>query len=191
METPANYHSIPISRKVLTLIAATIVACMVMLGGVTAANAAVVVGVCKLKIGNPHGSTHVSGTINSLSSIQCTIGMPSVHIQTWLYKSPSTYWTGKADSRVGVAANKKLQSNRAVSCSKGPGKFRNRTYVQFNSPSGVNPAYHANTYYSPWTSVACGVSRAAPESSEQQVVDISVMSDGTIEFEDPPADPAN
>lgn len=109
-----------IRRRFMTFVAAILAACMIVIGGAATANAAVVVGVCKLKIGDPHGSTHVSRTINTLSNITCTIGMPSVHIQTFLYKAPNKHWTGAADSEVDVPAGKKLQSNRAVSCKEGP-----------------------------------------------------------------------
>lgn len=160
-------------------------ASLVMLGGVTSANAAIIVGKCTMKIGNPHGSTHVAGTINSLSTIQCTLTMPDVHIQTWLYKKDGKYWTGKADSRVNVAAGKKMQSNAFTSCKEGPATFRTRTYVQFTSPPRTTPGSHSNIYYSPWMSVSCGVARIAPEPAGDLLVDMSVFEDGSIKFSEP------
>lgn len=48
------------------------------LTGLTVASApanAVVVGACTIKANDPHGSIHVSGTINSEGTLKCTIGM--------------------------------------------------------------------------------------------------------------------
>ena len=188
MESSGTTQGNPHVRRLVTCLAAALTACMVVIGGAAAANAVVVVGGCKVNIGDPHASSHVSGTINAVSSIQCSLNMPSIHIQAFLYKAPSKYWTGNADSRVSPGAGKKLQSNRAVSCKEGPGSFRNRTYLQFTSPSGVNPAYHSKTYYSPWRSIACGVAFSAPTQDQGLTVDTSVLSDGSIEFGDPYVD---
>lgn len=155
----------------------------VVAGGVAPANA-LVVGKCTIKIGNSHASTHVSGTINALSSITCTIGMPRLHIQTWLERRDGARWTGKASSWVSAPPGKKAQSNAATSCSAGPAQFRNRTYLSFTSPPRVTPASYAKTYYSNWGWEACGLARSAGESG-QLAADVEFLEDGTIEFSEP------
>lgn len=141
---------------------------------------ALVVGKCTIKIGNSHASTHVKGTINAVSSIQCSIGMPALHIQTWLERrDDGKRWTGKASSWVSAPPGKKAQSNAATSCDEGPAQFRNRTYLSFTSPPKVSPASFSKTYYSDWGWEACGVKRSA-EDSIQMVAEITVMEDGSM-----------
>ncbi|GAA2009957.1 hypothetical protein FHS08_000603 [Microbacterium ulmi] len=122
---------------------------------------AVVVGVCTIKANNPHGSTHVSGTINAEGSLQCTIGMTEIYVRAYLENSVGTSWYGNTESWLATSPNEKFSSFANTSCAMGPGSFRTRVSYAFTSPPGTNPSYTANTIYSPWIGVACGVSRSA------------------------------
>lgn len=122
---------------------------------------AVTVGVCTIKANNPHGSTHVSGTINAEGSLQCTIGMTEIYVRAYLENSAGTSWYGNTESWLATPANKKYSSFANTSCAMGPGSFRTRVSYAFTSPPGVNPSYSANTVYSPWIGVVCGANRLA------------------------------
>lgn len=125
---------------------------------VTAAPAnAAVVGACTMKANNPHASTHVSGTINAEGSMKCTIGMTEIYIQAYLEKSGGSSWAGNAEGWLSTPANKTYSSFANTSCSQGPATFRTRVTYSFTSPAGVNPSYSANTIYSPWYALACGL----------------------------------
>lgn len=126
---------------------------------------AVVVGQCTIKANNPHGSTHVSGTINAQGTLSCTIGMTQIYVQTYLEKQNGPTWVGNAESWLNTPASKTYFSHANTSCNQGPSNFRTRVSYSFQSPPGTNPSYTANTIYSPWISVICGANRAVPADS--------------------------
>ncbi|NQX29855.1 hypothetical protein HQQ81_21110 [Microbacteriaceae bacterium VKM Ac-2854] len=133
--------------------------------GATPANA-VVVGACTIKANNPHASGHVSGAINAEGSLRCTIGMTEIYIRAYLEKSGGSSWGGNTQSWLNTPAGMTYSSFANTSCSQAPGTFRTRVSYTFTSPPGVNPSYTANTIYSPWIGLACGVSRVAPQSAD-------------------------
>ncbi|MHA7177379.1 hypothetical protein ACX80D_12055 [Arthrobacter sp. Sr24] len=143
------------------------------LTGLTVASApanAVVVGACTIKANDPHGSIHVSGTINSEGTLKCTIGMTEIYIRTYLEKSGGPSWGGNTESWLNAVAGKTYKSVANTACSQSPGTFRTRVSYTFQSPPGVNPAYTANTIYSPWFGIACGASfrSAQPEGVDSE-----------------------
>lgn len=144
------------------LLSALAIAALIFGGVSIAAPAnAVVVGVCTIKANNPHGSTHVAGTINTEGSLQCTLGMTEIYVRAYLENSVGTSWPGNPVSRLGSPAGVKYSSFANTTCGMGPGMFRTRVSYAFRSPAGVNPSYTANTIYSPWVPTACGLSRSA------------------------------
>ena len=137
------------------------------LTGLTVAAApanALVVGACTIKANAPHGSSHVSGTINSEGTLKCTIGMTEIYIKTYLEKSGGPSWVGNTESWLNSTAGKTYKSVANTSCSQGPASFRTRVSYSFQSPPGWSPAYTANTLYSPWIGVACGVTFRSAQS---------------------------
>lgn len=78
---------------------------------------------CDLNVQNPHGSTHVQGTINVVSVVTCKGGNAArIEIQTELWRiSTQGRWVGAAT----IVENKSsAQGNAATSCSAGPAQFR-------------------------------------------------------------------
>lgn len=190
METQVSAKALPRPIKRLSaLFSATLMAVALAFGTMAPAQAAVVVGVCTLKLGEAHASVHVSGTINALSSVKCTLAMPEVYIRTSLIKSNGPTWQAPVNSYGNLPPGKALSSNKAVSCAMGPGTYRSSTYVELHAPAGVKPIYHSNTYYTIWRSLACGVANRSASGTMDTVVDISVLSDGSVEFSDPKSVP--
>lgn len=152
-------------------IAAAVLAVTFAVAGLTATAApanAVVVGACTMKANDPHPSGHVSGRINSEGSMRCTIGMTEIYIRAYLEKAGGASWGGTTESWLNTPPGQTYSSFANTSCSQAPGTFRTRVSYTFRSPAGVNPAYTANTIYSPWKGVACGVSRMAPQAEPNQ-----------------------
>lgn len=89
--------------------------------------------------------------------------MTEIYIQTTLEKSNGQYWSGNVRDYFNSSYE---MSNAATSCSQGPDSFRTRVSYVIQAPPGVNPRYTANTIYSPWIGVACGVTLAANPPSE-------------------------
>lgn len=119
---------------------------------------AVVVGVCTIKANDPHPSTHYTGTINSTGTVQCTMVMDEIYVQTFLEKSNGQVWSQPAVDYFNTPYE---MSNAATSCKNGPGTFRTRVSYTIHAPAGVNPRYAANTIYSPWKPFGCGVATFA------------------------------
>lgn len=107
---------------------------------------AVVVGLCTITAQNPHGSTHVAGTVNTVGTVSCSMTMTEIYIQTTLEKSNGQYWSGNVRDYFNSSYE---MSNAATSCSQGPDSFRTRVSYVIQAPPGVNPRYTANTIYSP------------------------------------------
>ena len=75
---------------------------------------------CTASVQWPHGSTHVSGTINVVSSVNCSQTMNEIYQMTYLYRTDGAYWPGKPFDKFNVKSG---QSNAATSCSQGPATF--------------------------------------------------------------------
>ena len=136
---------------------------------------AVVVGVCTIKANNPHPSTHVNGTINAVGTVSCSVVMAEIYIKTTLEKATGSTWAGNTQDWYNVSS---LQSNASTLCSQGPGTFRTRVSYVLRAPAGYSPAYSANTIYSPWTSVACGLQFAASGSTDSVLDSVQLVPSG-------------
>jgi hypothetical protein len=87
-------------------------------------NSAAAVIECTLSVDDAHGSTHVTGTTNVMSKVQCKNGVAgSIKLATQLIRmTPShTEWGATTKTVVGKAY---AGNNAATSCSAGPGNFR-------------------------------------------------------------------
>ncbi|WP_441355935.1 hypothetical protein [Agrococcus casei] len=112
--------------------------------------------------------------------MSCTVAMPEIYLRTSLAKSNGTVYSGNVVSLLNVSADKTLHSNRAIACAGNNGTYRTETYVMFRAPTGVNPAYHSNTYYSTWRPVVCGATLIGPSDVSQAEIEITVFDDGSI-----------
>jgi hypothetical protein len=141
-------------------IAATVLVTTALLTGTTTTPAsALVIGVCTIKANNPHASTHVSGTINAVGTVSCSVVMSEIYLAVHLEKATGGSWSSWPfyDSY----NTKWASENAATSCGQGPGTFRSRVSYVLQAPPGANPAYSSGSIYSPWISVACGASLVA------------------------------
>ncbi|PPI53920.1 hypothetical protein [Rathayibacter toxicus] len=118
---------------------------------------AITIGVCTMQAQDPHPSTHVNGTINGVGTATCSVSMDEIYVHTVLERADGATWQGDTNDYFGV---NREQSNAATTCNNGPAVFRLRLSYVLRAPSGYSPAYSANTVYSIWKSVACGVSNA-------------------------------
>ena len=109
------------------------------------ASAALTAGsiVCTVDVQYPHGSSHVSGTINEVSTVLCNEAVPRLSQTTTLHKSGGGSWKGTL--KVGYDT-KLVQSNRATSCSEAPGKFYGSAVTDVTWPVGyVGPTHNSLT----------------------------------------------
>lgn len=139
-------------------------------GGIDSAAAAASASTitCTINVQYPHGSTHVSGTINVVSTVSCTAPVPRIQQRTALYKSGGSSWWGTPVDKNGVAA---VQSNAATSCSQAPGQFYGVAVTTINFPAGYSPSTHTGNTYGETRDVTCtGASRTIPSSSDEQGV---------------------
>lgn len=146
------------------------------------AQAAVVVGVCSIIVGEPHPSAHVQGNINSYGRLTCTIGMNEIYVRADLERSNGTIWNGSAQSYVNTTAGRTFTSTRAIPCAGNSGTYRTRVSVTFRSPTGVNPSYHSSGYQSIWRQVACAGQPMSlnTKDTSSSVVTLTVYDDGTV-----------
>lgn len=165
----------------MRLRAALIALAVVLTGGALAPPAqAIVVSICTIKANNPHGSTHVAGTINSQGTINCSATVDEIFIKVFLHKSTGGSWTNGSRDYFNVRS---LSATGATSCSQGPAVFRTQVQYTIQFPAGYNPRYHANNLYSPWTGVACGgATRAAGSDNVGTTEELLIMkrADGSL-----------
>lgn len=118
----------------MRLRAALIALAVVLTGGALAPPAqAIVVSICTIKANNPHGSTHVAGTINSQGTINCSATVDEIFIKVFLHKSTGGSWTNGSRDYFNVRS---LSATGATSCSQGPAVFR--TQVQYTIHSRLD-----------------------------------------------------
>ena len=112
--------------------------------------------------------------------------MPNMHVRATLEKNNGKLFYGNTEDWNNQPAGKQLQSVTPIPCKNNAGTYRTQVAIAFTSPPGVNPRYHAKTYFSIWRSVACGVSRVAAPSDDQVdtgpevVATLTFLDDGTI-----------
>ncbi|MBM7466086.1 hypothetical protein JOE67_001678 [Microbacterium esteraromaticum] len=124
---------------------------------------------CKLNVQNPHGSTHVQGTINVVAVVSCDVPAGRIRLQLSLFRvSPYASWAAPTLQKDGV---KVLQNNKAVSCSEGPGDFRGWAAGTLTPPPGYqlsgSPTYER---YGNLASVACGLAFSADTSDYSETL---------------------
>lgn len=157
------------------------------IGVAAPANAAVVVGVCTIKLDEPHGSGHVSGTIDSNGVVQCSLGMPNIYVKTILHRDNGQTANGPTEDLYNTDPWKIVNSVAWVPCAGNQGTWQASLSVVLRSPAGTNPQYHANTYWSIWRNVACGNSfapaseNASPGNESPNAVTVTFLSDGTVQ----------
>lgn len=118
--------------------------------------AATVIG-CNVSVQNAHGSTHVTGTINVVSTVSCTAPVTSLRQQTALYKVGAGSWWGTAVTKAGVSS---IQSNAATSCSAAPGQFYGAAVTSIVWPPGYTGTTGGDNYGNT-TSVNCSTAQIA------------------------------
>ncbi len=156
-------------KSLYAVVLSVILACFGLLAAAPAQ--AVVVGVCNINAQNPHPSNHVTGTINAVGTVSCSMVMQEIYVLTTLERMDGVTWTG--NTRDYFNSNYE-QSNAATSCNQGPGTFRTRVSYVIYAPPGVNPAYATSTVYSPWIGVICGGVTAATGQPSGTNVTVSV-----------------
>lgn len=125
---------------------------------------------CDLDVQNPHGSTHVKGTINVVAKVTCAIPAGEISLGTSLSRRSPNYkqWFANDVTTVG---KRTAQNNRAVSCTEGPGQFRGWASATLTPPPGyklVGPATFS-TYGNTVSIPPCGASRIATGGSSSTV----------------------
>ncbi|WP_162940150.1 hypothetical protein [Gryllotalpicola protaetiae] len=115
---------------------------------------------CTINVQNPHGSTHVSGTVNVVSTVSCTAPVASITQQTALYKTTGNSWWG---TKVTKAATSSAQSNASASCTVAPGNFYGTAVTSIVWPPGFSgpqpPSAYGNT-----TAVNCSTAQIVANS---------------------------
>lgn len=125
------------------------------------AKANIVIQVCNINVNWPHGSTHVTGTINATSTISCSTVMPNLRMQNYLVRTDGALWSKPLISYLNVTY---LPTNASTGCSAGPANFMNHTYYNITFPPGYTPQNYEGWHDSPWVGVACGGVSAASQS---------------------------
>lgn len=91
---------------------------------------------CDLGVHHPHGSHHVTGTINGTASISCSggnAGSLTIHYSLIRTAPNPTQWGGPTESNSG---RNYISTNRGVSCKEGPGDFRGWGKSEIKPPPG-------------------------------------------------------
>lgn len=140
---------------------------------------AIDVSVCKIKSNYPHPSTHVTGTINAVSTISCDRKMGSIFLRNTLVKGNGAQWPGSVLSNVNIKSG---QSVSNTSCSQGPGaNFRTSTYYSIVFPAPLQPQNASGWNYSPWVPAICGGQIASmPTGTIEKTITID-WSTGTVD----------
>jgi hypothetical protein len=129
---------------------------------------------CTLSVQHPHGSTHVSGTINVVAVTTCPVAMTSIYIDVELNRTSGVYttWTGTPKYTYG---KKTAQGNAATSCSAGPGTFQGWAITTIVPPAGyVLTGSGTSHKYGTAVSVACGLAAAAAPQIASDTITISL-----------------
>jgi hypothetical protein len=129
---------------------------------------------CDLNVEHVHPSSHKSGTINGVATVNCTApaGSLTLHYSLIRVSPNNTQWGAGSLSNVGESS---IQNNRAVPCSEGPGEFQGWAQGEISPPTGYElegPATHSD--YGASLGVACGDDVADDESSSAIVESMTV-----------------
>ena len=148
-------------KRTITMLVAGLIALGGTVGVATPAVATETIH-CDLNVQYPHGSSHVSGTVNVQARTTCPIVMKEIYIRTWLQKSTGGTWTGASQDRFNLST---LAANSATSCTNAPGSFRGYATTIVHAPAGWTPASRQHTVYGSWRYVSCqnGGALVSPE----------------------------
>jgi len=119
------------------------------------ANAATIVGVCKINVEQAHDSGHKHGTINVVGTATCSVVMSEIYLRITLQNADGRTWT--SSKFVDYFNTAQEQDNSAVGCDEGhAGTYRGYMSYVLKAPAGYNPSYASGTLYGPWNaSVTC------------------------------------
>lgn len=130
---------------------------------------------CTHTVDYAHGSTHVSGTVNVVSTVSCSATMSEIYIRTWLNKD-SLSWAGASQDYFNKSV---LSSNASTSCSFAPGLFYGTSTTVLRPPAGYSPSSATVSATGASQSVSCnGASRAAPSTPSDAMK--SLVTDGYV-----------
>lgn len=117
---------------------------------------------CTLTVNDPHGSTHVSGTINVTATTSCPLPMTSIYLDVELMRvSPSAKTYFAKPGVTAPAGYATWTQNESTSCSQGPGTFRGWATTSIVPPPGyVLDGSGTYAKYGTTVSVACGAAFA-------------------------------
>lgn len=134
---------------------------------------------CLVKFNNPHGSTHVRGTINASVTTTCTAPVDVI--------TPFFRLNDLTRGRTAYAANTKVYNtsrsyaNAALSCA--PGTYQGTGSVQIRFPAGFTPRYQYPEGASQALGIACGVAYSAPTAAAQEISlapGTQILADGSV-----------
>ncbi|NHI16884.1 hypothetical protein [Microbacterium excoecariae] len=117
---------------------------------------------CYVQAQYPHGSTHVSGTINVVVTTKCDVPVARMRLAAELYRiSPYARYVGVPKVDTDVIS---LKANAATSCSAGPAKFQGLALATIQPPAGFKlRGSPSRTERGLVRSVACGQAFAAAD----------------------------
>lgn len=111
--------------------------------------------ICNLQVQYPHASSHVNGTINVVSTIDCPFPAKEIYMRTTLVRtSDSVQWPGTPQDVAGPISH--VQSNAAAPCSAGPATFKGYGYATVYPPAGYTPSIVSKGIWGGSLGVICG-----------------------------------
>ncbi len=124
---------------------------------------------CSLNVQNPHGSTHVAGTINVVAVVTCDIPAGSLKLALNLIRvSPNNRQWAAIPTKVNTD-QRTIQNNVATSCSEGPGNFQGWGWATLTPPPGYQLSGSPDIKkYGNMVAVACGVPFAAEAGATEE-----------------------
>jgi hypothetical protein len=147
------------------IVAGLSIAVVAMAGGIIAAPANAAPALfCTLRVDNPHGSVHATGTINVEAEVECPRVMGSITLKTELERvNPLFVWPAATKTSVGP----KLTNNAATSCANGNANFRGWARVTLVAPAGyILTGSGTTAKYGNELGVSCGLARSASAEPE-------------------------
>lgn len=129
---------------------------------------------CSVTTEYPHGSTHVSGTVNVVSKVSCSAPVAKIRSATELARvDPYQRWVGVPQVKKGLPA---LKSNAATSCNYAPADFAGVGFATITPPAGYVLHGSPNvTKFGKTQPVRCG-SKAAATAPGEGVAEIITVS---------------
>lgn len=136
--------------------------------------------VCTYKFNNPHGSTHVGGTVNSSVDTSCTA--PVSVITSFISLHDLTNGRTNPTGGTKTYGSRTNYGNSALSCV--PGTYQATGVVQVTFPPGYTPNFTSGEGSSRAVSIACnGASRVAPTDeglSAANGTEVETFADGSF-----------